>query len=133
MPGLAVGTDLVEVARVAALLSRPGFAERTFRPAEIAYCRSQAFPERNFAARLAAKEAVWKALSAAGVASSGWLPWLDVEITRDPSGRPGVHLHAALAELGAAFTLQVSLAHTDGLATATCVLIGREKPVQSRS
>ena len=64
MPG-GVGTDIVAVGRIAALMHDSGttFLERWFTPREIDYCSSKAVPSRHFAARFAAKEAVVKSLS----------------------------------------------------------------------
>mgnify|MGYP005832317575 CR=1 FL=1 len=63
---LAVGIDLVEVARVEALLARRGerALQRLFTPAEIAYARKGRGPlaAQRFAARFAAKEAFRKAI-----------------------------------------------------------------------
>ncbi|MFQ6047712.1 MAG: 4'-phosphopantetheinyl transferase superfamily protein, partial [Gemmatimonadales bacterium] len=62
---IAVGLDLVEVERVRRLLQSKG--ERALRrlltDAERDYCMAQAVPERHVAARLAAKEAAYKALA----------------------------------------------------------------------
>ena len=64
------GVDIVEIARVEKLLRRKaGAAEKLFSPEEIAYCESsRAHRASRYAARFAAKEAVWKAVSAQGVA-----------------------------------------------------------------
>ena len=61
---LGAGTDIVSVARMARLVRTGGdrFLHRWFTGAEIAYCTSMARPELHLAARMAAKEAVVKAL-----------------------------------------------------------------------
>src|ERR687894_399658 len=64
MPG--IGIDLIEIERIeAALERRPRLAERLFTEGELAYARDRARPGGHLAARLAAKEAVIKALGTA--------------------------------------------------------------------
>jgi holo-[acyl-carrier protein] synthase len=96
---LSVGLDLVHVARVEESLERFGerFPARVFTPAEIAYCESAPPASRDrarrFAARLAAKEAAWKAL---GLGDRGHA-WQSIEVVREPSGACAIALHGALA------------------------------------
>lgn len=125
---LGHGIDLVECARIGESLQRFGerFERRVFLPDEVAYCRSQKFPERHFAARFAAKEAVSKAF---GTGIGSVVGWLDLEVTRDPSGRPQLCLHGGAAawldERGGG-RVELSLTHTDHYAAASAVLIGYE-------
>ena len=62
---VGTGTDIVSVARIAALYRTAGdrFLRRWFTDDEIDYCTSRARPELHLAARMAAKEAVLKALA----------------------------------------------------------------------
>jgi holo-[acyl-carrier protein] synthase len=118
-PG-GVGTDIVAVGRIAALMQNHGaaFLERWFTVREIAYCSGKAVPSRHFAARFAAKEAVVKALP---IAWDGPLPWRSVEITNDPGGAPTVSLSGALldaATRAGAGEIRVSLSHCDQYAIA---------------
>jgi len=122
----AVGIDLVAVPRVERLLARSGERawERLLLPGERAYCESMAVPARHVAARLAAKEAVFKALQ--GTEDARGIGWREIEVVRDAHGRPSVELHgraaARMREIGAR-TVLVSLTHTDDLAAAIAVLI----------
>src|SRR5256712_10013090 len=61
---IGVGVDLVEVSRVAAIIADKGSRvfERLLTPTERAYCESRPDPATHVAVRLAAKEAVYKAL-----------------------------------------------------------------------
>lgn len=121
---LGTGIDLIEVARMAGSLERFGerFLGRILVPAEIDYCRAQAFPAPHVAARFAAKEAVSKAFGT-GIGAS--LGWHDIEIERLGSGQPVVRLHgkglALLASVGGR-RLHVSLTHTQNYAAAVAVL-----------
>jgi len=92
-----VGTDIVAVPRIAALMRARGaaFLERWFTAREIDYCSRKAVPSRHFAARFAAKEAVVKALP---VAWDGPLPWRSIEIVTDARGAPSVVLSGAILD-----------------------------------
>jgi holo-[acyl-carrier protein] synthase len=123
---LAVGIDLVTVARVARLLERHDerALERLLTPAERTYCLGMAYPARHVAARVAAKEAVFKALQ--GSEDARGIGWTEIEVTRDEHGRPGVRLSGRAAtrfrELGASRVL-LSLTHTDETAAAMAVVV----------
>lgn len=122
---LGIGTDLLDVARMARELEKDGagFRDRVFTPAEIAYCEARRYPARHFAARFAAKEALFKAL--AGPASDDF--WHEAEVERTGDAAPRLVLHGRAKEaadrLGVKSVL-VSLSHTDSLASASVVLQG---------
>ena len=123
MPG-GVGTDIVAVGRIAALIRDRGaaFTERWFTAQEIDYCAGKAVPSRHFAARYAAKEAVVKAMP---VSWDGPLPWRSIEIVNDPSGVPSVRLSGAILEAATRAgvgEISVSLAHCDEYATAIALV-----------
>jgi len=119
-----VGTDIVAVARIAALMRDRGaaFLERWFTAREIDYCSRKAVPSRHFAARFAAKEAVVKALP---VAWDGPLPWRSIEIANDPRGVPSVSLSGAIldaATKAGVGEIGVSLSHCYEYATAVALV-----------
>lgn len=125
MSALGVGVDLVEVARVAAIIADKGgrvFA-RLLTAAERAYCESRPDPATHVAVRLAAKEAVYKALQ--GSDDARGIGWREIEVMRAPDGRPDVRLTGLAAErarqLGAKRVL-LSLSHTHLAAVAVAVL-----------
>jgi holo-[acyl-carrier protein] synthase len=120
---VGTGTDIVSVARIAALVRTAGdrFLQRWFTEDEISYCTSRARPELHLAARMAAKEAVLKALRPTRDAP---LAWRSIEIGRDADGAPSVHLGGhvrALAEHRGAGSIHVSLSHCDEYAVAVAV------------
>jgi holo-[acyl-carrier protein] synthase len=111
---VGIGVDIVDLSRFATALERtPHLAERLFTAAE----REDA--QQSMAATFAAKEAVAKVFGA-----PGGLQWHDVEVRRDPSGRPLLvvtgTVAAAAAEHGIA-RWHVSLSHDAGTAIAMVV------------
>jgi len=122
---IGVGVDLVEVSRVAAIIGDKGSRvfERLLTPTERAYCESRPDPATHVAVRLAAKEAVYKALQ--GSEAARGIGWREIEVIRAPDGRPDVRLTGFAAaraeELGVERVL-LSLSHTHQAAVAVVVL-----------
>lgn len=125
MSTIGVGTDLVEVARVRHMLAEKGMHvfERLLTPGEASYCLSKLDPSESVAVRLAAKEAVYKALQ--NIPTARGVGWRDIEVVRAEGGRPEVVLtglaEQVAAELGVKRVL-VSLSHTHEAAIAIAVL-----------
>jgi len=120
---LGVGTDLMEIARIQQSIDRYGdrFLARVFTPREIAYCRRKKNAAESFAARFAAKEAGAKAL---GTGISHGISWLELEVTREPTGRPLLQLSGRAA--GRARSLgvtRISLSLTHSRDTALAVVM----------
>lgn len=116
---LRCGIDLIEIARVERGIDRLGerFLKRFFTARERADCGD--LPHR-LAARLAAKEAVAKALGT-GIGAVGWR---DIEIISDARGRPVLYLHGEAARQSAELAItqwEVSLTHTETTAGAVAV------------
>ena len=116
--------DIVEVPRIAAALERYGerFLRRIFTSDEVLYCQSKANAAERFAARFAAKEAAMKAL---GTGWQGGIAWREVEVRREPGGRPTVAFSGRAAEVAArlgATRASLSLSHTEEHAIASVIL-----------
>lgn len=111
-----VGTDLVEVDRIRALMTKwpERFLARIFTPDEIEYCQRQARPTLHFAGRFAAKEAVKKVLYSAGHREP--ILFRHIRVHRDAHGAPLVSLAGLSAQP------QVSISHVEHHAIATAVL-----------
>jgi holo-[acyl-carrier protein] synthase len=121
---VGIGNDIVDLARIRRELGRDGagIKAEVFTPGEISYCESQRYPERHFAARFAAKEALYKALGSGKV---GAMSWLDIEVRRDNSGKPSISLSGATeaeASKRGANRIFVSLSHSGEYASASVVL-----------
>lgn len=122
---IGVGVDLVDLERIARLLASKGehAMHRFFTDDERAYLQTRPEPTGHAAARIAAKEAVYKALqSLPGARGVGWR---EIEVVRDADGRPAIRLHGLAAELGAkhgGLIVQVSLTHSAVSAGAVAVV-----------
>ncbi len=125
---VGIGIDLVEVSRVARLLRRKGddALRRLLTDAELQYVASRPDPVPHVAARLAAKEAVYKALQA--LPGGRGIGWRDIEVVRGDEGRPEVRLTGAAADLAAAHGgIQLTVSHTHTASTAGAVAVA-ERP-----
>ncbi len=122
-----VGVDVVEIDRMSRILggaSADRFLQRVYTAEELAYCLGKARKVEHLAARLAAKEAVFKAL---GTGWSGGIGWKDVEVGHDERGRPCVVLHGKALEIFGSLgggQILLSLSHTSRLAVAQAVWCG---------
>jgi holo-[acyl-carrier protein] synthase len=118
------GVDLVEIARIQQSMERygPRFLNRVYLAAEQAYCLRKRNSAESLAARFAAKEAGAKAL---GTGISHGVNWLEIEVIREPGGRPSIRLHGRAAEIAEQMGIAhiaLSLTHTATLAMASVVL-----------
>lgn len=121
---VGTGIDLAEVPRIAASIERFGdrFLRRVFTESEIRYCDSKANRAERYAARFAAKEAALKAI---GTGWRGGVSWTDVEVQRQPGGRPTIAFHGKAAEIAQRLGVKhiaVSLTHTREHAIAQVIL-----------
>lgn len=123
---IGVGTDIVAVERIAAVLRRHGdrFRGRVLTAAEQRPFTDPAAEARWLAKRYAAKEAVAKAF---GTGIGGQLSFQDIVVGREASGRPtlsftggGIALAARLGVRAA----HVSLSDEQAMAIAFVVLEG---------
>lgn len=127
MPIVGTGLDVAEIPRVRAALDEPRtgarFKARVFTAGEQAYCDARgAGRYESYAARFAAKEATMKAL---GVGWGAQMGWLDIEVVREPDGRPTIVLHgkgATTATAAGVTRVHLALTHTRDLAVAQVVL-----------
>jgi holo-[acyl-carrier protein] synthase len=124
---LGSGIDLVEIRRIQQSLERYGqrFLDRVYTSAEQAYCLRKRKAAESLAARFAAKEAGAKAL---GTGISRGVNWLEIEVTREPGGRPTLHFHGRAAEIAARMGVvhaALSITHTADLSMANVILEDR--------
>ncbi|MEO7711574.1 MAG: holo-ACP synthase [Gemmatimonadaceae bacterium] len=119
-----IGVDLVDVQRVRRLLDRKGerALRRLFTDGERAYAETHPEPARQLAARVAAKEAAFKALAGNALARS--IGWRELEVVARANRSPLLLLHGRAldraTELGVV-RIHLSITHTDLTAAAFVV------------
>lgn len=108
-----IGVDIEDISRFDG--KDNAFYERIFTPVEIEYCSTKKNYAAHYAARFCAKEAVFKALSAAGVDN---ILITQIEIYNDKTGCPHVRL------LNSDFNcrINISLSHEKEKAIAFAML-----------
>lgn len=120
-----IGLDVVDVDRVEAMLSgkQERVLARLFTEAEAAYAMERATPALHLAARLAAKEAAFKAL--AGSDEARLIGWREVEVVPRPGNSPTLRFtgraEARLREMEVR-QVWVTLTHTERTAAAVVIL-----------
>src|SRR5579871_2294556 len=120
---VGMGIDITGVDRIEAAIARRGRAllQRLFTPSEISYCERHRNRAERFAGRFAAKEAAMKALG------TGWargVRWVDIEVVREPSGKPTLKLAGAAREIAASLGVKhiaLSITHTADQAFAQVI------------
>jgi len=120
---VGLGLDIAEIDRIEAAIARHGssFIERLFTPDEVSYCERYKNRYERYAARFAVKEAAMKALG------TGWrygVRWRDIEVTREPGGKPGLRLGGAaraFADRLGVRQISVSITHSGNLALAQVI------------
>lgn len=112
------GTDIIEISRIKkAIETNDKFIERIFTDSEILYSESKkSLKYEAYAARFAAKEAVYKTIS--NKIKSEDFMWKNIEVIRDNCGKPGIKLHMNVDGLK---EIDVSLSHCKEYAVATVV------------
>jgi holo-[acyl-carrier protein] synthase len=120
-----IGIDVVDVARIAAMLEgkQERMLARLFTEAEASYAMERATPALHLAARLAAKEAAFKAL--AGSDEARLIGWREVEVVPRAGNSPTLRFtgraDARLREMEVR-QVWVTLTHTDLTAAAVVIL-----------
>jgi holo-[acyl-carrier protein] synthase len=121
---VGIGIDLVDIVRARRMIDRYG--ERALRrlltPTESSYVHGAADPARHLAARIAAKEAVYKALQSLPGARA--ISWLDIEVIRGPEGAPVAALTGRaeyVARSAPGLQVHLSLTHSDATAGAVAI------------
>jgi holo-[acyl-carrier protein] synthase len=124
---IAIGIDMVEIARVERMLASKGdrALQKLFTHAERTYALSRPRPALHLAARIAAKEASYKALR--GTQEARAIGWRELEVVLAEDGSPTLLLHGGAArralELGVT-RVHLSMTHTASSAAAVAVLEG---------
>jgi holo-[acyl-carrier protein] synthase len=117
---VGVGVDLVSVTRIEVMLKRWGrkFLNRVYTDREIDYCVGRYHPARSLAARFAAKEAFFKAVSRSGTAG---IRYRDIETVVRDDGVPELKPHGRAKTALGRRSATLSMSHEQDLAAAVVV------------
>lgn len=119
---LGIGIDIIEIERIKESIEKLGdrFLNKLFTNKELEYCVSKANKYQHYAARFAAKEAIYKAISSH---YSQGIGWHEVEIFNEPNGMPSVKLYGKLKNfLGDDKELKITMSHSDNYVTCFAIL-----------
>jgi holo-[acyl-carrier protein] synthase len=107
-----IGIDVVDIKRFHESLERtPGLREKLFTESE------RTLNEQSLAARFAAKEALYKALS-----PEHGLAWHEAEVINELNGKPAFLFRGQIADLVDGASVHLSLSHDAGIASAMVVI-----------
>ena len=122
---ISCGNDIIRISRVKDSIEQVGepFLKRMYTDEEINYCESRRMCKyQSYAARFAAKEAVYKAIAPK---TSEDVEWKNIEVKRDRNGKPYIELHGKMEELAEEKkinSMDLSLSHDGDYAMATVVM-----------
>ena len=117
------GVDIIEISRVKESIESLGerFINRVFTEKEIEYCESKKNQKyQHYAARFAAKEAVFKALSWK-LEDKYAICWKDIEVVDDKQGRPSLNIIGM--NLDDIENIDISLSHCKEYAVANVTVL----------
>ena len=118
------GVDIIEITRIKECIETLDnkFLNKIYTEKEIEYCESKKKQKyQHYAARFAAKEAFFKAVS--GYLNDKYeLSWKDAEIKNDEQGRPYIKL---LKEVKKIDNIDVSISHCKDYAIANVIVMSK--------
>ena len=112
---LGMGIDIIEIERIEKVIDKWGehFLRHVFHEEEIAYASKYKFPAQHYAARFAAKEAVFKAF-----ATRPKITWKDIKILNNEFGQPVCEFNDKTFK----DRILISLSHSDHYAVASAII-----------
>lgn len=117
------GTDIIEISRIKDSIEEAGerFLDRVYTKAEIEYCESKKKQKyQHYAARFAAKEATFKAISSL-LEDKYSICWKDIEVVNDSQGKPKVNILDV--DETRIESISISISHCKEYATANVVAV----------
>ena len=117
---LKIGNDIIETERIKKILLKypEKFKRRVFTDKEIEYCESKGENKyQSYAARFAAKEAVFKAISEL-LENKYYIQWTDIEVLNNDAGRP----LANVKNVNRIESIDISISHVKEYAMATALV-----------
>lgn len=128
---ITTGIDIIEVNRIKKSIEELGdsFLNRIYTQNEIEYCnKSGEIKYQHFAARFAAKEAVFKAISQFTFGREG-ASWKDIEVINIERGKPVINVDSLKNKLGKTVNnliledIDISISHIKEYAVASVVAV----------
>lgn len=119
---LGIGIDIIEIERIKKSVDRFGnrFLNKIYTAIELEYCLSKQNKYQHLAARFAAKEAIYKALSND---TNEVYSWQDVEIYNEINGLPKVKFYGNLKNyLDHGKGLKISMSHSENYVTCVAII-----------
>ena len=120
---ISCGTDIIEISRIEESITDLGdkFLNKIYTEKEKEYCEKKGkMKYQHYAARFAAKEAIFKAISTL-LKDKYEISWKDVEILNDKTGKPYInflsHTYNEIQDI------DISLSHSKEYATANVVIL----------
>ena len=120
---ITCGTDIVEIDRIHKLIDEDNsnFINKIYTENEIKYCESKNLVKyQHYAARFAAKEAIFKAISDR-LNNKFDISWKDIEVINDENGRPSVTISGINIEK--IENIDISLSHCKEYAIANVTVL----------
>ncbi len=124
---ITCGTDIIEIDRIKKSIEQSigkKFIETIYSEKEQEYCESKKKQKyQHYAARFAAKEATYKAISKE-IENKYSISWKNIEVENDNQGRPKVSIIGK--ELEKIMDIDISISHCKEYAVANVVVLWRE-------
>lgn len=122
---ICCGTDIIEIKRIQESIedekTGKAFLERVYTKKEIEYCESKKLQKyQHYAARFAAKEAAFKAISEQ-IEDKYDITWKDIEVVNNEQGRPQLNLIGI--DLSNIENIDLSISHCKEYAVANVTLL----------
>ena len=118
-----LGIDIIEISRVKRAITRNSrFIDKVFTPEEIKLFQERNYPYNTIAGFFAAKEATVKALGT-GIRN---LQWKDIEVKKDPEGKPFIKLYNNARDIAYSKNIKdihLSISHSKEYAVAQAIAV----------
>ena len=119
---IGIGIDIIEIDRIKESVEKYGdsFLNKIYTKTELDYCLNKSNKYQHLAARFAAKEAVYKALTTGTQEKAGWQ---NIEILNKTNGMPIVKLKGYFENyLTNGNSLKISISHSNNYVTCFAIV-----------
>lgn len=126
---LGIGTEITECPRIGKMIEQHGelFLRRVFTDREIRFCQAKKRALEHFAARWAAKEAIFKAI---GTGPNQGIFWTDIEVRNHAGGRMSVLVRGGAKDWTTRQGIRdvlITISHCRTYATAYALAVGQPR------